>query len=119
MDLSDKQWEVIKDILPEDPVRADRRKVLNGILWILRTGAQREDLPERYGNHKTVHRRFQNWRRQGVFEDLLVSLSFTKLTNTGSDGDISSVGSNRFSALNFLPCRVSEFLERKMKTRCM
>lgn len=83
MDLTDKQWEIICTILPEDPVRpdrrgrpwSDRRTVLNGILWILRTGAQWADLPERYGNYKTVHRRFQNWREQGFFEDLLVKLA--------------------------------------------
>lgn len=83
MDLTDKQWEIVCTILPEDPVRpdrrgrpwSDRRTVLNGILWILRTGAQWADLPERYGNYKTVHRRFQNWREQGFFEDLLVKLA--------------------------------------------
>jgi transposase len=83
MDLTDTQWEIVCSILPEDPVRpdgrgrpwSDRRTVLNGILWILRTGAQWADLPERYGNYKTVHRRFQNWVKQGVFEDLLVALA--------------------------------------------
>lgn len=48
MDLTDEQWDIVKDILPEDPVRddgrgrpwSDRRKVFNGVLWILRTGAQ-------------------------------------------------------------------------------
>ena len=57
MDLTDKQWEIVCTILPEDPVRpdkrgmpwSDRRTVLNGILWIMRTGAQWADLPARYG----------------------------------------------------------------------
>jgi transposase len=83
MDLTDKQWDIVKNILPEDPIRedgrgrpwTDRRTVLNGVLWILRTGAQWADLPERYGNYKTVHRRFQRWREQGFFEDLLVALA--------------------------------------------
>ena len=48
---------------------------LNGVLWILRTGAQWADLPEKYGNYKTVHRRFQNWSKQGVFDQLLIMLA--------------------------------------------
>lgn len=48
---------------------------LNGVLWILRTGAQWADLPEKYGNYKTVHRRFQNWSKQGAFEQLLIMLA--------------------------------------------
>ena len=83
MDLTDKQWDIVKDTLPEDPVREDgrgrpwteRRTVLNGILWILRTGAQWADLPQRYGNYKTVHRRFQRWREEGFFEELLIALA--------------------------------------------
>ena len=83
MDLTDKQWDLIKTILPPDPVRedgrgrpwTDPRTALNGVLWILRTGAPWADLPERYGNCKTVHRRFQRWRKEGVFEELLVALA--------------------------------------------
>ncbi|MBL9156992.1 MAG: IS5 family transposase [Verrucomicrobiales bacterium] len=83
MDLTDKQWDIVKTILPPDPVRedgrgrpwTDQRTNLNGILWILRTGAPWADLPERYGSYQTVHRRFQRWRKEGFFEDLLVALA--------------------------------------------
>src|SRR5262245_337813 len=83
MDLTDQQWAVVEAILPEDPVRDDgrgrpwseRRKVLNGVLWILRTGAPWQDLPPRYGSYQTAHRRFQNWVRSGVIEDILLSLA--------------------------------------------
>ncbi len=83
MDLTDKQWDIVKTILPPDPVRedgrgrpwTDQRTALNGILWILRTGAPWADLPERYGSHQTVHRRFQRWRKEGFFEELLVALA--------------------------------------------
>jgi transposase len=83
MDLTDQQWEVVKTILPEDPVRddgrgrpwSDRRTVLNGALWILRTGAPWQDLPERFGPYQTAHRRFQNWVRSGVMEQLLLTLA--------------------------------------------
>jgi transposase len=83
MDLTEEQWKVIRTILPEDPVRADRRgrpwsdrrNVFNGILWILRTGAPWQDLPERYGKYQTVHRRFQNWVRSGVMEKVLLAIA--------------------------------------------
>ena len=83
MDLKDEQWDIVKTILPEDPVRddgrgrpwSDRRKVFNGVLWILRTGAPWQDLPPRYGPYQTAHRRFQNWVRSGVMEKLLLTLA--------------------------------------------
>jgi transposase len=83
MDLTDQQWNRVAAILPEDPVRddgrgrpwSDRRQVLNGVLWILRTGAPWKDLPPRYGPYQTSHRRFQNWVRSGVMERLLLTLA--------------------------------------------
>ena len=61
MDLTDEQWNMVETILPEDPVRddgrgrpwSDRRKVLSGVLWILRTGAPWPDLPPRHGPYQT------------------------------------------------------------------
>jgi transposase len=82
MDLKDEQWEIIKPLLPKLARRADGRgrprvndrEILNGILWILRTGARWLDLPERYPPYQTCHRRFQEWRSSGVFEQLLRTL---------------------------------------------
>jgi transposase len=70
MDLTDEQWAVLEPLIGELPKRADgqdrprrgSREVLNGILWILRTGAQWADLPERYPPYQTCHRRFQRSR---------------------------------------------------------
>ena len=83
MNLTEDQWYVISPILPKDPVRSDgrgrpwsdRRQVLDGILWILRTGAPWKDLPSRYGKYQTVHRRFQNWVRSGVMEGVLLAIA--------------------------------------------
>jgi transposase len=83
MDLSDQQWNIVETILPPDRVRADRRgrpwsdrrTTLNGILWILRTGAPWKDLPPRYGAYQTVHRRFQNWVRSKVLEQVLLAVA--------------------------------------------
>ena len=51
------------------------RAILNGILWILRTGAPWKDLPERYPPYQTCHRWFQRWRKEGVFDTVLLALA--------------------------------------------
>lgn len=79
MDLTDEQWDVIKPLIPQPPKRPDgrgrprrdNREILNGILWIMRTGAPWKDLPERYPPYQTCHRRFQEWVRSGAFEVIL------------------------------------------------
>src|SRR5918992_1165811 len=83
MDLTDEQWAVLQSIIPTPLRRPDgrgrpwreAREVLNGILWILRTGAQWKDLPERYPPYQTCHRRFQHWVRAGVFGQILQALA--------------------------------------------
>ncbi len=82
-DLTDAQWELLDTLIPE-PVRRpdgrgrpwrDKREVLNGILYILRTGAPWADLPERYPPFQTCHRRFQQWVRSGVMRCVLETLA--------------------------------------------
>src|SRR5262245_48142221 len=53
----------------------ENRAVLNGILWILRTGAPWPDLPDRYPSYQTCHRRFQQWVQAGVLKDVLSVLA--------------------------------------------
>ena len=86
MDLTDEQWAVLKPLLPEPPRRADgrgrpwwcARQVLNGVLWVLRTGAPWHDLPERYPPYGTCHRRFQRWVRDGALKRVLQVLAEDK-----------------------------------------
>ncbi len=83
MDLTDEQWEVLQLLIPEPPRREDGRgrpwrdprDVLNGILWVLRTGAPWKDLPERYPPYQTCHRRFQRWVEEGVLSRILEVLA--------------------------------------------
>lgn len=83
MDLTEKQWAVLAPLLPKPRLRKDRRgrpwrdprDVLNGILWVLRTGAPWADLPERYPPYQTCHRRFQHWARDGTLERVLRALA--------------------------------------------
>jgi putative transposase len=78
-ELSDVQWERIALLLPgkvSDPGRTgvDNRLFLNGVLWVLRSGAHWRDLPERYGKWKSLHKRFTRWAKAGVWERVFASL---------------------------------------------
>jgi transposase len=83
MDLTDEQWSILHPLIPELPRRKDgkgrpwrdSREVMNGILWILRTGACWYDLPDRYPPYQTCHRRFQQWVRAGIFRKILEALA--------------------------------------------
>ena len=83
MDLTDTQWAVVGPLIPKPRQRRDSRgrprrdprEVLDGILWILRTGAQWADLPERYPPSQTCHRYFQQWCRDGTLTRVLHALA--------------------------------------------
>lgn len=77
-ELSDEQFEQIEPYLPEVSGRGrpyqDHRPMVNGIFWILRTGAPWRDLPGRYGNWKTVYDRFRTWAEDGTLGCILREL---------------------------------------------
>jgi transposase len=83
MKLTNEQWQRIAKFIPKPkalPGKSGRppqdpRDVLNGILWILRTGAQWSELPRRYPPKSTCHRYFQQWRQSGVFVKILTALA--------------------------------------------
>jgi transposase len=78
-DLSDAQWGLIRPLLPPAKAtgrpRANDRRTLNGILYLLRTGCRWKDLPERYPSRATCHRRFQWLVRSGALESILWALA--------------------------------------------
>ena len=73
-ELSDEQWTFIEPLLPPKArtgrPRADDRKTLNGILYVLVTGCRWMDMPERYGSYKTAWRRLKEWQVRGVWKEL-------------------------------------------------
>ena len=77
-ELSGERWDMIKDIVSPAQVmgrpRRDDRQMLNGIVWILGSGAKWRDLPERYGPWKTVYQRFRQWRDDVTFDQVLARL---------------------------------------------
>jgi transposase len=82
-ELTDEQWAVIEPHLPELPRREDgrgrpwreNREVMNGILWVLRSGARWQDLPGRFPPYQTCHRRFQQWVKDGTLRRVLEALA--------------------------------------------
>ncbi len=86
-ELTDEQWALIEPLVPfrrahtGRPPR-DRREMVNGIFWILHTGAPWRDLPERFGPWQTVYDHFSRWRDSGVFDRMLAALQI-KLDEKG------------------------------------
>src|ERR687886_320373 len=74
-ELTETAWEQLVPLLPANGGRGqqweDHRRIINGILWKLRTGAPWRDLPARYGPWKTCYDRFVRWRRDGTWNRLL------------------------------------------------
>jgi transposase len=78
--LTDVQWERIAPLLPGkegDPGRSgeDNRRFVEGVLWMVRTGAPWRDLPDCFGKWFSVWKRFRRWALKGVFEKLFKALS--------------------------------------------
>jgi transposase len=65
--------------------------VINGILWVLRTGAPWRDLPERYGPHQTCFDRLVRWRRSGLWKRLLQAVQGEADAAGEVDWDLASV----------------------------
>ena len=79
-ELSDQQWKRIEPLLlgkPGDPGQTGRnnRPFVEGVLWVLRSGARWQDLPERYGKWKSVHKRFTHWAKAGAWERVFEALT--------------------------------------------
>lgn len=78
--LTDEQWAVLAPLIPAPkrridgrgrPIEHDDRAVMDGVLWILRTGTAWADLPDRYPSYATCFRRFSRWVKDGTLRRLL------------------------------------------------
>ena len=74
-------WEQVNAVLPPERTgkrgrpRKDDQRMLNGMLWIARSGAQWRELPEAYGPWQSVYARFAKWRDDGTLEAIFRALS--------------------------------------------
>lgn len=78
-ELTDEQWALVEPMIPRKAAKTgrppvDRRVMLDGVFWVLCTGAPWRDLPDRFGPHQTVHDYFAAWRRDGVLAGVMEAL---------------------------------------------
>jgi transposase len=77
-EMTDGEWVAIRPMLPNKPrgvPRVDDRRVLNGIFWVLRSGAPWRDLPPQFDPYTTCYNRFVRWRRAGVWGRVMYALA--------------------------------------------
>ena len=76
--LSESQFARIRPLLPNKPrgvPRVDDRRVISGVIHVIRNGLMWRDAPEKYGPHKTLYNRFVRWSEKGVFARMLLELA--------------------------------------------
>lgn len=77
-ELTDEAWLRLEPLLPPTSRPGgrwrDHRVTLNGMFWVLNSGAPWRDMPERYGHWKTVYGRYRRWTREGLFDRILKAL---------------------------------------------
>ena len=90
--LTDDQWDLIADVFPP-PARTGRpprdpREMVDGILWILRTGSPWRDLPEEFGPWETVYCSFDRWNSDGTLDTILQQLRAARVDVGAIDEDL-------------------------------
>jgi transposase len=94
--LSDEQWRRIEPHLPTDvrgKDRVDDRRVISGILHVLKSGCRWKDCPPEYGPPTTIYNRFVRWAERGVWERL-----FRELAARGRSGETQMIDSTHVKA---------------------
>jgi transposase len=78
-ELTDEQWALIASLMPKRKPGGrwnDHRTTLNGMMWVLKSGSPWRDMPERYGNWKSVYDRFRRWTADGTIDKILNRLRY-------------------------------------------
>jgi transposase len=94
--LSDEQWQRIEPFLPTDTrgvARVDDRRVISGIVHVLKSGCRWSDCPPEYGPPTTIYNRFVRWARRGIWENL-----FRELAGNGRSADMQMIDSTHVKA---------------------
>jgi hypothetical protein len=76
--LSDGKWNYVKQYIPMQPysrnIKAEDRKIVNGIRYALETGCPWTEVPRKYGSYLSIHTRLKKWSSEGVLEPILSSI---------------------------------------------
>ena len=102
-DLTNEQWERIEPLLAVVKTKRgrpaqDHRKLLNGMVWVLRTGAPWRDVPERYGKWTTIYSRFQRWRKSGTWDRMFAEVQTALDVDSHVDWEIHFIDSTTVRA---------------------
>jgi transposase len=76
--LSDEHWEKVQPHLPINqpgPARHDDRRILSGIMHVIKVGCRWKDCPNEYGPHKTVYNRFARWSERGIWQRIFEAVA--------------------------------------------
>lgn len=83
-DLTDSEWEVIKQIIDNQrKIKHEKRVILNALLWLLTTGSQWRNMESKYPPWQTVYYHFRGWKKRGIIEELLAFLAVRERKNAG------------------------------------
>jgi len=94
--LTNEQWARMEPLLPSDvrgKERVDDRRVISGILHVLKSGCRWKDCPPEYGPYTTIYNRFVRWARRGVWEHL-----FRELARHGRSTSVQMIDSTHVKA---------------------
>ena len=94
--LSDEAWSAIEPHLPHGrpgAPRVDDRRVISGVLHVLKSGCRWRDCPPSYGPRTTIYNRYNRWARQGIWRRL-----FERLAGTGGIPDELAIDSTHIKA---------------------
>ena len=94
-DLTDKQWEVLRSLIPLPslegrPPKVERREIVNAMLYVLRSGCPWRLLPHEFPAWQTVYYSFRRWDREGVWEQILKTLRMEVRVKQGRDAQPSA-----------------------------
>ena len=93
--LTDEQWEEIKDFFPANGQRGgqwkEHRLMVDGILWVLSDGGRWRNLPERFGPWQTVYDRFRKWSRLGLWDRILRHLQARRIQSDEIDWELFAI----------------------------
>ena len=99
--LSDEEWARIEPLLPrgrKGARRVDDRRVISGIVHMLKCGARWRDCPPEFGPYTTVYNRFNRWSRQGIWHDIFYALTGHSGIHDGAAIDATHIKAHRSAA---------------------
>ena len=127
--LNDEQWTLIQPLLPTDTrgkERVDDRRVISGIVFVIKSGCRWCDCPPEYGPAKTIYNRFVRWAERGVWERLFRGLAdrgksteLQMIDSTHIKAHRSASGGKRGSRTKLLDARAAGAIRKSTQSRML